>query len=274
MAGFHDHRPDRDADLALVGPVDNRVHEARTTRYPYNTVCHLGRDFGDGRWRGCSGVLVGPRRLLTAAHCLFSLKLRRPPQRLRVVPGRADRDSMPYGTRLAVAAYIPWRFLQPRNVADRRAHDYGIVVLGRPFERPNHFMSLRALSDAGLRVLRERGRITVAGYPADRPVGTLWHHSERLRHFTPSRLFYSVDTCGGHSGSPIWAFQGGRRAVIGVHTSGILDRYGRSHGCAKGTVLAPPGTVNSGVRLVPAVIADLRDPERRAGSGSGMVRVI
>jgi V8-like Glu-specific endopeptidase len=278
MMGFDDSMrvwdADEGIDRALVGPTDNRVHEANTSRYPFNTVCHLGRDFGDGRWRGCSAALVGPQRVLTAAHCLFSLSLRRPPQRVRAAPGRADRDRMPYGTRLAIAAYVPQRFLHPANVAERRANDYGVVLLGRPFQQPKRFIQPDALSDSRLRRLVNSGRVTVAGYPADRPVGTQWHHSERLRRFSPLRLFYSVDTCGGHSGSPIWAMQGGQFMVIGVHTSGILDRQGRSHGCAKGTVLAPPGTLNSGVRVRRDVIADLRDPEHRVGGRLGMVRVI
>jgi V8-like Glu-specific endopeptidase len=76
---------DGEHDYALVGPTDDRLHEIRTTRFPYNTVCHLGRDFGDGVWRGCSGVSIGPRKLLTAAHCLYSLKPKRAPLRIRVI---------------------------------------------------------------------------------------------------------------------------------------------------------------------------------------------
>ena len=36
-------------DFAVIGPTDNRLQEADTTRFPFNTVCHLGRDFGDGQ---------------------------------------------------------------------------------------------------------------------------------------------------------------------------------------------------------------------------------
>jgi hypothetical protein len=61
------------ADYAVIGPTDNRVQQADTARFPFNTVCHLGRDFGDGGLRGCSGVLIAPTAVLTAAHCLFSL---------------------------------------------------------------------------------------------------------------------------------------------------------------------------------------------------------
>jgi V8-like Glu-specific endopeptidase len=265
---------DLSRDYALVGPTDDRVHEIRTTRFPFNTVCHLGRDFGDGLWRGCSGVLIGPRTLLTAAHCLYSLKLGRAPKRIRVMPGRADRDRMPYGTGLAAAAYVPRRFVRPRLPAERRGHDYGVITLVKPFRRLMRYLPARALSDQHLAEMNATNRVTVAGYPADRPVGTLWRHTERLRRITPRRLTYSVDTCGGHSGSPVWVRQDEGAVLIGIHTSGILDRYGRSHGCAKGTVLAPPGRTNSGVRLTAEVLANVRNPEPRGGGSRVMLRVL
>lgn len=262
------------SDYALVGPTDNRIHERQTDRFPYSTVCHLGRGFGDGLLRGCSGVLIGPRRLLTAAHCLYSPKLGRPPERVRVAPGRADRDRFPFGTIDAAAAYVPRRFISPRNSADRKDHDYGLVILKRPFPRIRRFLPVRSVSDEAWRKLRPKARLTVAGYPGDRPIGTLWRHSEVLRRLGTRRLFYTVDTCPGHSGSPIWADLPGGPALVGVHTSGILDEQGRSYGCAPGTVLAPPGSLNSGVRLTPSVIANLRDPQRRVGGKRPMVRVL
>ncbi len=263
-----------DSDYALVGPVDNRIHEVRTRRFPYNTVCHLGRDFGDGLLRGCSGMLVGPTLLLTAAHCLYSVKLKRPPQRIRVAPGRSDRDNFPYGTLQALAAFVPRRFIEARSVAERRANDYGVILLPKRFRGVSKFMPMRALPDGVLAKMRTAGELTVAGYPADRPIGTLWHHSERLRKYSPKRLMYTVDTCPGHSGSPVWTTVAGQPVAVAVHTSGILDEKGRSYGCHKGTVLAPSGTMNSGVRLTAEVIANLQNPMRRVGGSHPMVRVV
>jgi len=266
------------ADYAVIGPTDNRVQQADTTRFPFSTICHLGRDFGDGRLRGCTGVLIGPTAVLTAAHCLFSLVRRAAPRRILVSPARRDRDTLPFGFRSTSRAYVARRFLGGDRLgpARPRYYDYGLVVTTAPFRGLNRFMPLRAASDGELGAIQRSSLITIAGYPGDRPLGTMWRHSEKLRGWTTRRLLYTVHTCPGHSGSPIWHRPGGREppTVIGLHTSGIVDEQGRAYGCSQGTVLAPQGTVNSGIRMTSEIIADLRDPERLVAGERRLVRVL
>lgn len=261
-------------DYAVIGPHDSRTHETRTTRFPFNTMCHVERDFGDGIWRGCSGTLIGPQKVLCAGHCLYNHRLKRVPVRIRISPGRADRDTRPYGSLMTVRSYVPHRYVQARTVSDLRNYDYGLAILPRPFTELRDFMNVSALSNAQLERMRHQRLVNIAGYPADRPVGTLWRHSERITRATPRRLYYTIDTCPGHSGSSIWFLCPGdaRWHVIGVHTSGPMDEAGRAFGCSPGTVLAPRGLKNSGVRITSDVLADINNPERSVGGERKMIR--
>jgi V8-like Glu-specific endopeptidase len=248
---------DEDGDLAVIGPSDGRVQELNTSRFPWKTVVHLCRDFGSGGCAGCSGILIAPQRVLTAAHCLWSLKRSAAPQRIFVIAGRRDRTTMPYGVIGAHRYWVPRDFLRGR---DRTAWDWGVIELPRAFAGIERFVPMRALRDHELARVAASARVTVAGYPSDRPVGTMWRHNERLVRATSRRLFHTVDTCPGHSGSAILTRLGPSPAIIGVHTAGLLDAEGQSHGCKPGAVMAPPGAVNSGIRLTSSIIAALRAP--------------
>ncbi len=268
---WHLHGLVEEADSAIIGPVDNRTQEVDTQRFPWNTICHLCRVFPANPCSGCSGTLIAPDLVLTAGHCLFSQRFSGPPRAIHVAPGRIDRDTPPYGTIKAAHTWVPRGFIEG---PDRATWDFGVIRLSRPFRQISHFMPTVALSDAELAYVAANRRLTVAGYPSDRPVGTMWRHSERLKRVTPRRLFYSVSTCPGHSGSAVTSDLGHGPAIIAVHTTGVLDTEGRSYGCMRGSVLAPANLLNSGVRLTPAIIDAILRPSKPRNGAAVMVRLM
>src|SRR5262245_1820630 len=118
-----------ESDWAVIGPTDNRVQEIDTSKFPLNTVCHLCRDFPGKPCSGCSGTLIGPDKVLTAAHCLWNLSLGRAPDAIRVTPGRTGRNTLPFGTYDAAKFWVPKGFIDGPN---RAIWDFGVIQLAKP----------------------------------------------------------------------------------------------------------------------------------------------
>jgi V8-like Glu-specific endopeptidase len=109
--------------------------------------------------------------------------------------------------------------------------------------------------------------LTIAGYPCDKPTGSMWGHSDRipLVRDADEHLFYRIDTCPGHSVSPIGLIgSGGVRMLLGVHTWGPTPARGAPAPCANdpitrrcrptGAPVTPVGGTNAGVRVTCQVI--------------------
>jgi glutamyl endopeptidase len=105
--------------------------------------------------------------------------------------------------------------------------------------------------------VRQRRLLHVSGYPADKPRGTQWEHEERLDLSTVRELFYSIDTCPGHSGAPVWIERwpaGTPRSVVAIHTAGPRPHRRGAWGCRAGVPMAPHGHLNRGVRVTPELL--------------------
>lgn len=66
----------------------------------------------------------------------------------------------------------------------------------------------------------------VEGYPGDKAYGTMWWDGDSITSQTARRAWYTIDTFGGQSGSPLYRYRSAGEGlcagwcVTGIHTTG------------------------------------------------------
>ena len=123
---------------------DNRTLVNSTTAYPYNTVGLIQVLDQTGAVQGlCSGALIGPNIVLTAAHCLLDPDTGTATQAATFTPGYNPKASpkAPYGTASMQNWEIPQAFSNcvkkdtgEYSECDQKV-DFGVMLLNTTFDQ-------------------------------------------------------------------------------------------------------------------------------------------
>lgn len=197
---------------------DNRVKITNTSVYPWRVHASLLITAADNsQWIG-TGWFISPRTLVTAGHVVYIKNSGVPGRdgwvkKMEVMPGR-NGSSLPYGKVTATNFYttINWTSLGDPNF------DYGAIVLptSSPLGNQTGWFGFGVFSDAEL--LASVGNI--AGYPGDKPSGTMWYDAHQIASVDALKVYYDIDTVGGQSGSAVYRIVNGVRTAIAIHAYG------------------------------------------------------
>lgn len=218
---------------AVIG-TDERIRIKTTKQYPWRVIASLlitGAD--NSQWIG-TGWFISPRTLVTAGHCVY-IKHSGVPGRdgwvkkIQVMPGR-NGSELPFG---GISATEFWT-VKGWGEQGLENYDYGAIILPGAFPQDLGFFSFGVLDDARLMA----SVVNIAGYPGDKPKGTLWYDHRQTGSVNADKVFYAADTAGGQSGTVAYVFVNGQRVGVAIHAYG-------------GT------TANSGTRISNQVYANL-----------------